>query len=91
MEMNFSRQFLHYFLSDITQCNINDQTCFSDTLTSAGNPREGLKPSPFRLGFQNLPRGPADVNAQKTMFDLYIDWTLMVAMVTENGRINRLK
>ena len=34
-------------------------------------PREVLKRSPFRLGFQHLPRGPADVNAQKVMFDPY--------------------
>ena len=39
-------------------CNNNDQTCFSDTLTSAGP-----LPSPFRFCFQDLPRGPADINA----------------------------
>ena len=41
-------------------CNNSDQTSFSVTLTSAG---------PFGLRFQHLPRGPADVNALKHMFD----------------------
>ena len=36
-------------------------------------PRERLKPLPFRLGFQHLPWGSADVNARKIMFDPYID------------------
>ena len=47
----------------VTLCNNNDQTWFSDTLTSARPLRVVLKPSPFRLGFQHHPRGPADVNA----------------------------
>ena len=34
-------------------------------------PRDVFKPSPFRLQFQHLPRGPADVNAQEIMFDRY--------------------
>ena len=41
-------------------------------------PREVLKPLSFRLWFQHLPRGPADVNAQKIMFDPYngcVGWT----------------
>ena len=37
-------------------------------------PLELLKPSPFRLVFQQLPRGQADVNAEKIMFDPYIVW-----------------
>ena len=34
-------------------------------------PRELLKTSAFGLGFQHLPRDLANVNAFKTMFDLY--------------------
>ena len=41
----------------MTSCNNNDQTWFSDTLTSA-RPLGLLK-----LGFQRHPQGPADVNA----------------------------
>ena len=52
----------------MTLCNNDNQTWFSDTLTS----REWLKHSPFRLGFQHHPQGPADVNAWKNMFDPYI-------------------
>ena len=40
-------------------CNNNDQTWFSDTLTS----------NLLDLGFQRHPRGPADVNTLKNMFD----------------------
>ena len=62
----------------MTLCNNNNQTWFSDTQTSAkpfgaggggGGGGAGwggggtLKPSPFRLGFQHYPWGPADVNA----------------------------
>ena len=46
-------------------------------------PREVLKPLPFgtiRLGFQHLPRGPAD--AQKTMSDPYIMYQVQSS---ENG------
>ena len=32
-------------------------------------PREVLKTAAFGLGFQHLPRDPANVNAWKTMFD----------------------
>ena len=35
------------------------------------DPSGSLKPSPLRLGVQHHPRGPADVNAQKNMFDPY--------------------
>ena len=56
---NFSKHFLQGFR--VTKCSNSDQTYFSYTLTSAH--REVFKPSPFRLGFQHLPRGPTDVNA----------------------------
>ena len=36
-------------------------------------PREVLKISTFDLGFQYLPRYPANVNARKNMFDPYTD------------------
>ena len=36
-------------------------------------PWEMLKTSAYGLGFQHLPRDLANVNAWKTMFDLYID------------------
>ena len=35
-------------------------------------PREMLKISGFALGFQHLPRDPANVNEWKIMFDPYI-------------------
>ena len=41
---------------------------FADTFTSAG-PIGVDKNSPFSLGFQHHPWGPADVNAKKIMFD----------------------
>ena len=34
-------------------------------------PREVLKTAASGLGFQHLPRDPANVNAWKTMFDPY--------------------
>ena len=37
---------------------------------------EVLKNAAFGLGFQHLPRNPANVNAWKTMFDPYIRLTL---------------
>ena len=36
-------------------------------------PWEVLKTAAFDLGFQNLPRDLANVNAWKTMFDPYIE------------------
>ena len=40
-------------------------------------PREVLKTAASGLGFQHLPRDLANVNASKTMFDLYIeDWIM---------------
>ena len=40
-------------------------------------PREVLKTAASGRGFQHLPRDLANVNASKTMFDLYIeDWIM---------------
>ena len=52
----------------MTFCNNNDQTWFSDTLTSArpiggGGGGGSFKLSPLMLEFQHPPRGTADVNA----------------------------
>ena len=46
----------------MTLCNNNDQTWFSDTLTTA-RPLGAVKTLAFRLGFQHHPWGPAGVNA----------------------------
>ena len=46
----------------MTLCNNSDQTCFSDTITSA-RPLGLLKPSVFMLGLQHHPQDPIDVNA----------------------------
>ena len=46
----------------MTLCNSNDQTWFSDTLTSAG--RLGVvKTLAFQARVSTPPSGPADVNA----------------------------
>ena len=59
-KMNFSKRFFPKFSSDkMTLCKNNDQTCFSDARPLG----KSLKFSPFRLGFQHHPRGPADENA----------------------------
>ena len=45
-----------------------------------------LKTSAYGLGFQHLPRGLANVNAWKTMFDPYIDlvfsaqWDFLISL-----------
>ena len=43
-------------------CNNNDQTWFSDTLTSV-DPTGVVKTLAFQAKFQHHPRGPSDVNA----------------------------
>ena len=53
----------------MTLCNNNDQTWFSDTLTSA-RPLGVVKILAFQA--QHHPWGPADVNAKKNMFNSYI-------------------
>ena len=50
-------------------CNNNYQTWFSDTLTS--RPLGVVKTLAFQAQVSTPPRGPADVNAQKNMFDPY--------------------
>ena len=66
------------FSSDkMTLCNVNDQTWFSDTITSA-RPWGSLKPSPFKLGFQHHSRGPADVNESKNMFYPYSGLSILM-------------
>ena len=51
-------------------CNNSNQTSFSDTFTSAGP--SGRLETP---AFQHLPWGPADVNAEKILFDPYSEHT----------------
>ena len=41
-------------------------------------PRKVLKTSGCALGFQQLPRNPASVNARKNMFDPYIKYRRMI-------------
>ena len=53
-------------------CNNSDQTVFQ-CINVCQVPWELLKTSAFGLGFQQLPRDLANVNAWKTMFDPYID------------------
>ena len=55
-KMNFSKHFPMFSSDKMTLCNNDDQTWFSDLLTS-------LKISPFMLGFQHHPRGPVVVIA----------------------------
>ena len=52
--------------------NYNDQTLFSDTLTSA-IVLGVVKTLVFQARVSTQPLGPADVNAKKNMFDPYID------------------
>ena len=54
----------------ILLCNNSDRTCFP----VLEHPRAMLKTSGCALGFQHLPRNPANVNARKNMFDPYIDF-----------------
>ena len=61
----FRSVFPKFSSGKMTLCNNNDQTGFSDSLTSARPlwaSLGSLKPSPFRLMFHH-PWGPADVNA----------------------------
>ena len=52
-------------------CNNSDQRFSrSDTLISLGI-SEGVETLAFLFEFQHLPRGPADVNAKKIIFDPY--------------------
>ena len=55
----FRSAFPRFSSDKTTLCNNNDQTWFSDTLTSAG--LLGVVKTLAR--FQRHPRGPADVNA----------------------------
>ena len=64
-KMNFSTHFPKSISGKMTICNKNDQSCFSDALTSARPLCSRYNPRLMRLGFQH-PRGPADVTAQKT-------------------------
>ena len=59
------KRFFQFSSDKMTLCNNNNQTWFSDTLTSASPLGGSLKPSPFRLGFQHHPQGPADVKAKE--------------------------
>ena len=78
--MNFSEHFLK-FLSDKMTSLCNDQTWFSDTLTSA-RPLRVVKTLAFRLGFRHHPRGPVAVNALKNMFDPYSNVFCLVCGLT---------
>ena len=50
-------------------------------------PWEVLKTGAFGLGFQHLPRGLANVNAWKTMFDPYNDKALTAIFKRETYKL----
>ena len=54
-------------------CNNSGKIWFSDIFTSAGlAPLRDIDTLVFQTWVQPLPRNPAEVNAQKIMFDSYI-------------------
>ena len=53
-------------------------------------PCEMLKTAAFGLGFQHLPRDLANVNAWKTMFDPYIQYTDTIIFLHQTVKNKRL-
>ena len=65
-------------------CNDNDQTWFSDTLTNVRPLGSHVNPRLSGSGLNTTLGGPADVNAEKNMFDPYIDPCLIIAIITSS-------
>ena len=73
-EVEFSaRPFLLFFFSIVVEFMQKQRSnIVFQCINVCQVPRELLKTSAFGLGFQQLPRDLANVNAWKTMFDPYI-------------------
>ena len=73
IKMNFLKRFSKVSSDKMTLCNNNDQTWFSDTLTSA-RPSRVVKALAFQALVSTPPSGSSSCQCIENMFDPYIEF-----------------